>query len=232
MAKTVLVVGGRTGIGKAVISKLLEQGYNVMAASRGITNEDVPADVKVQKYDVTGEGQLELPDELHGLVYCPGTINLKPFNRFKLKEIQEELEINYLGAVKVLQRCIDKLKTQEGSSVVMFSTVAVQTGMPFHSTVSAAKGAVEGLVRSLAAEYAPKVRFNAIAPSLTETPLAEGLLNNDRKRQSNTDRHPLKKIGTPEDISEAVSYLISDRSAWVTGQILQVDGGMSAIRTL
>ncbi len=232
MPKTVLVIGGRTGIGKAVVIDLTEQGYDVIAASRSIASGDLPPSVRFQEYDVTGNTTLDLPEELHGLVYCPGTINLKPFKSIKLDQIREEMEVNYLGAVKVLLQCIDKLKTSGQGSAVFFSTVAVQTGMPFHSAISAAKGAVEGMVRSLAAEYAPKVRFNAIAPSLTETPLAESLLSNDRKRESNTERHPLKKIGTPKDMSEAVCYLISPRSAWVTGQILHVDGGMSSIRSL
>jgi NAD(P)-dependent dehydrogenase (short-subunit alcohol dehydrogenase family) len=231
MSEKVLVIGGSSGIGKQVVEDLVTQHYEVIAASRNINQSDFSNGVEVQAIDVTKDFQLDLPDKLAGLVYCPGTINLRPFNRIKLQDIQNEMDINYFGAIRVLHQSIDKLKNGEGS-VVFFSTVAVQTGMPFHSTISSAKGAIEGLTRSLAAEYAPKVRFNAIAPSLTETPLSQGLLNNDRKRESNSERHPLKKIGTANDISNMATYLISDKSSWVTGQIFHIDGGMSSVRSL
>ncbi len=187
--------------------------------------------VESQKFDATSQDELALPDELSGLVYCPGTINLRPFNKIGIDDIRNEFEVNYFGAVKVLHQCINALVKGKGS-VVLFSTVAVQTGMPYHSSIASAKGAVEGLARSLAAEYAPNVRFNVIAPSLTDTSLSEGLLNNDRKREANTQRHPLKKIGTPEDISNLVTYLVTPRSQWVTGQIFKIDGGMSSLRLL
>ncbi len=226
-----LVIGGGSGIGKQVILDLVERGHQVWAASRSIKEADLPTAVEKQSYDVLGEETLDLPDSLAGLVYCPGSIELKPFERFTLEKMRAELELNYIGAVKVIQQAIKALKAGSGS-VVLFSTVAVQTGLPFHASISGAKGAVEGLTRSLAAEYAPKIRFNAIAPSLTDTPLAEGLLNNDKKREANTQRHPLKKIGTPEDISKAVMYLLTEDSSWVTGQVLHLDGGMSSLRTL
>jgi 3-oxoacyl-[acyl-carrier protein] reductase len=224
-----LVIGGGSGIGKQLVEDLANQGKDVIAVSRNINASDVPSSVKTQTYNVLSDDQLEMPEELSGVVYCPGSIDLKPFDRFSLDKFRDALEINYIGAVKVLQQSIKPLKKAKGS-VVLFSTVAVQTGMPFHSAISGAKGAVEGLVRSLAAEYAPNIRVNAIAPSLTDTPMAEGLLNNDKKRESNTNRHPLKKIGTPHDISKAVEYLLSEDSAWVTGQILHIDGGMSSVR--
>lgn len=228
---TYLVIGGGSGIGKQVVHDLVEKGHQVIAASRNIEAATLPEGVQQQQYNVLAEEELHLPDTLAGLVYCPGSINLKPFERFSLEQMREELEINYLGAVKVLQQAIKPLKAGKGS-VVLFSTVAVQTGMAFHASISGAKGAVEGLTRSLAAEYAPFIRFNAIAPSLTDTPLAASLLNNDKKREANTNRHPLKKIGTPSDISKAVMYLLTEDSSWVTGQVLQVDGGMSAVRAL
>ncbi len=228
---TYLVVGGGTGIGKQVVQDLVKEGHTVIAASRSIKDADLPKEVEKQTYDALGDNELEVPETLSGLVYCPGSIDLKPFDRFSLDKFREEIELNYIGAIKAVQSCIKALKKGEGS-VVLFSTVAVQTGLPFHSAISGAKGAVEGLTRSLAAEYAPKIRFNAIAPSLTDTPLAESLLNNDKKRESNTNRHPLKKIGTPEDISNAVLYLLTEKSRWVTGQIMQLDGGMSSVRSL
>lgn len=229
--KTVLVIGGGSGIGHQVVNDLLDDGFKVMTASRNINDADLPEEVEKQQFDVLKDEELTLPDELHGLVYCPGSINLKPFKRLSTDHLREELELNYLGAVKVLQQSADALKAGKGSAV-FFSTVAVQTGLPFHSGVSAVKGALEGMVRALAAEYAPDIRFNAIAPSLTDTPMAEHMLNSDRKRENNAERHPLKRIGTPEDISNAVRYLISDDSSWVSGQILKVDGGMSALRPL
>ncbi|NBR83602.1 MAG: SDR family oxidoreductase, partial [Flavobacteriia bacterium] len=131
-----------------------------------------------------------------------------------------------------IQKALPALKKGSNPSVVLFSTVAVQTGMPFHSGIASAKGAVEGLVRSLAAEYAPHIRFNAIAPSLVDTPLAEGLLNNEKKRENSALRHPLKRIGSAAELAEAAAYLMSDRSSWITGQIICVDGGMSSLRTL
>ncbi len=231
MEKKVLVIGGASGIGKQVVKDLLEQDYGIIAASRNIDGAKLEEGVSTQKFDVTSDDALEIPEELAGLVYCPGTINLRPFDRIKIEGIREEFEINYFGAVKVLQQALPALKKGKGS-VVFFSTVAVQTGMPFHSSIASAKGALEGLARSMAAEYAPNIRFNVIAPSLTDTPLAEGLLSNDKKREANTQRHPLKKVGTPEDISNLVSYLITGRSQWVTGQVFKIDGGMSSLRLL
>ena len=222
-------MGGGSGIGHYVIDKLVKQGHEVIAASRSIKDADLPESVERRQYDVTADEDFEMPDELNGLVYCPGTIKLQPFHRFKLDDVQRDFDINVKGAFRLIQQAIPALKKGKGS-VVMFSTLAVQTGLPFHSSISAAKGAVEGLVRSLAAEYAPHIRFNAVAPSLTDTPMAEALLNNDRKRESNADRHPLKRVGTPEDIGAMAVHLLSDEASWITGQVFAIDGGMSALR--
>lgn len=233
MARTTLVIGGGSGIGKALVHLLVDRGHQVIAASRNIQEADLPEGVKKVSYDVTKDEEIpDLPEEIHGLVYCPGTINLMPFKRFKLEQLRDELEVNYIGAVKVLKQTIDKLKKSKSGSAVFFSTVAVQTGLPFHTSVSAGKGAVEGMVRSLAAEYAPDIRFNAIAPSLTDTPLASGMLNNDKKRESNAERNPLKKLGRPEDLAHMAAYLLNDEAAWITGQVMGVDGGMGSIRPL
>jgi NAD(P)-dependent dehydrogenase (short-subunit alcohol dehydrogenase family) len=173
----------------------------------------------------------ELPSALDGVLYAPGSINLKPFRGLKISDFQGDFELSALGAVRVLQASEKSLKAAPGSSVVLFSTVAVQTGMPFHASVAMAKGAVEGLTRSLAAEWAPSVRVNALAPSLTDTPLAARLLGSDERRQAGADRHPLKSLGRPEDLASTALFLLSDEARWITGQVWGVDGGMGALRT-
>ena len=228
-----LVVGGGSGIGEKVVENLALAGHQVYAASRNIMEANLPPSVEPIKFDVSLDEPLEaLPDVLDGLVYCPGSISLKPFHRIKPADFQAEWELNFLGAVKVTQQVLDLLKKSENPSVVYFSTVAVQLGLPFHSSISGAKGAIEGLTRSLAAEYAPKIRFNAIAPSLTDTPLAANLLSNDKKREANAERNPLKMIGEAQDIANMVTFLLAKDSRWVTGQVMAVDGGMRAIKPM
>ena len=143
----------------------------------------------------------------------------------------EEFQLNALGAATTIQQALPSLKESDSASVVMFSTVAVQTGLPFHASIAMAKGAVEGLTRSLAAELSPAIRVNAIAPSLTDTPLAENLVNTEQKRQASAERHPLKRIGDPDDLASLANWLLSDASKFITGQILHADGGMSSVRT-
>ena len=156
----------------------------------------------------------KFPDVLDGMVYCPGTIELKPFQRLTMDHFKEDLAVNYLGAVKSIQGVLPRLKKSKRSpSVVLFSTVAVKTGMPFHASIAGAKAAVEGLTRSLAAEFAPRIRFNAIAPSLTDTPLAGLLLSDEGKRKASAERHPLKRIGSPIDIAAIAVHLLSDDSS-------------------
>ena len=170
-----------------------------------------------------------VPEELHGFVYLPGSINLRPFRSIKSTTFEEDLNINFLSMVKILQKVINNLKKSGNSSVVLYSTVAVKVGMPFHTSVSASKGAIEGFARSLAAEYAPNIRVNVIAPSLTDTPMASRFLNNDLKKEKVGERHPLKRCGSPVDIANSTAFLLSDKSSWVTGQTFGVDGGMSII---
>jgi NAD(P)-dependent dehydrogenase (short-subunit alcohol dehydrogenase family) len=170
----------------------------------------------------------ELDENIDGLVYFPGSITLKPFRSIKVADFQSDFELNVLGAINSIQHYLSKLN--EGSSIVLFSTVAVQTGMPFHSSVSVSKGAIEGLTRALAAEFAPKYRVNCIAPSLTQTKLAGRLLNSDEKIEAMAQKHPLKKIGSSKDLANAVDFLLNDSSSWISGQILAVDGGMSTLK--
>lgn len=231
--KTYLIIGGTSGIGLEV-TKLLNQNNRVIVLSRTNKNLEGLSNVEFHSADVTKSAD-ELPqisDPINGIVYCPGTINLKPLKSLKLEEFQNDFEINLLGAVKVINKYFNNLKEAGKSNIVLFSTVAVQTGMPYHASVASAKGAIEGLTRSLAAEFAPNIRVNCIAPSLTNTPLAEKLLNNESKLKSSEDRHPLKRIGNPKEIAETVSFLISESASFITGQIIKVDGGISSIKNI
>ncbi len=230
--KTFLIVGASSGIGLELTKRLSEKGNMVFAYSRtGESLKDMP-NIHFKPLDVA-EPDVdpgELPDVIDGLVYCPGTINLKPFRRLEEADFLNDFRINVLGAVKVIQKAYTALRKSDQASVVMFSTVAVKVGMNFHSSIAASKGAVEGLVRSLAAEFAPKIRVNAIAPSLTDTPLAASLLSTEARRNSSIEMHPLKRIGAADDQANAAMFLLSPESSWITGQILAVDGGLSAIR--
>ena len=223
--KNIVLVGGNSGIGKAVASQLQENGATIFSYSR--TGEGTAAvDFSTDFEELPG-----LPEIIDGVVYCPGTINLKPFHRISIADFKQEMEVNFYGAIRLLQACLKGLKKSSSPSVVLYSTVSVQTGMGFHAGIASAKGAVEGLTRSLAAEWAPnKIRVNAIAPSLTETPLASALLSTPEKKEASDKRHPLGRVGRPEDIAEATVFLLSEKSSWMTGQILHLDGGMSHLK--
>jgi NAD(P)-dependent dehydrogenase (short-subunit alcohol dehydrogenase family) len=224
--KNYLIIGGNSGIGKAIANLLKKDGHTVILASRKGCDEGTIT------YDATKD-ELKadnLPAQLHGLVYCPGSINLKPFHRLTDQEFLDDFSINVMGAVRTVRSVLSLLKNADKTSIVLFSTVAVQQGMPFHASVAAAKGAIEGLTRSLAAELAPKIRVNAIAPSLTDTPLAGKLLSSEDKKKVSDERHPLKRTGEAEDIAQMATFLLSEQASWVTGQIFHVDGGLSALR--
>ena len=232
--KNVLIVGGTSGIGQAIVELLIEQGASIYLASRQEPTNDsdqithIPLDVNEMSDELEA-----LPDALHGLVYTPGTITLKPFQGLKPEDFLADFNLNVVGAVRVLQASLKKLRAAQGASVVLFSTVAVQLGLNYHTSVAAAKGALEGLGRSLAAELASKqVRVNLIAPSLTDTPLAQNLLASDEKREASRKRHPLGRYGEPEDMAHMATFLLSEKSSWMTGQVLHVDGGLSTLRTL
>jgi NAD(P)-dependent dehydrogenase (short-subunit alcohol dehydrogenase family) len=232
--KTYVIVGGSSGIGLEMTCRLSAEGHRVVVASRTADKLEGLAGVTHIPLDVTTDTLPTdaLPQKLDGMVYCPGSIRLRPFRTLQPEDFLADYQVNFLGAVRSLQACLPALKKADGgASIVLFSTVAVQTGMPFHTSIASAKGALEGLTRSLAAELAPNIRVNAVAPSLTDTPLAEALLGSDEKRRAADDRHPLKRIGQPGDIAAAALYLLGKAGAWVTGQILHVDGGMGALRT-
>ena len=231
--KTYLIVGGTSGIGLET-TKLLSQNNRVVVLSRENKNLDGLSNVEFLSADVVKSVD-ELPQidgSIDGLVYCPGTINLKPLKSLKIEDFQNDFEINLLGAIKVINKYFNNLKSAGKSSIVLFSTVAVQTGMQYHASIASAKGAVEGLTRTLAAEFAPNIRVNCIAPSITNTPLAEKLLNNEAKLKASEDRHPLKRIGDAKEIAETVAFLLSDSASFITGQIIKVDGGISSVKTL
>ena len=170
-----------------------------------------------------------LPETLGGLVYCPGTIDLRALRSTTAEHLRAAFELNAIGAFSAVQVCAERLKRSPGSGVVLFSTVAVQRGLSFHAGVAAAKGAVEGLTRSLAAELAPAVRVNCIAPSLTRTPLAEKLLSTPERERASSERHPLKRVGDANEIAAVAGFLLSEEARWITGQVMGVDGGLSAI---
>ncbi len=232
--KNFLVVGGSTGIGLALAGILKAQGANVIVACRHQSDElkalgvtFLPLDVK----NAVADALSSLPEALNGVAYCPGTINLKPFHRITREEFQEDLNINVLGAVDVLQNTLKNLKKADSASVVLFSTVAATLGMNFHSSIALSKAAIEGLGKSLAAEWANlHIRVNIIAPSLTNTPLANKLLGSDEKVENAGKRHPIGRIGTSEDIAEMAAFLLSDKSSWITGQTIGIDGGMGTLK--
>jgi len=225
--KNILLIGGSHGIGLSM-AKRLHQDHNVFIASRtkegleSLNITHIPFDATSDDLDIEA-----IPEEIHGFAYCPGSINLKPFKMMSLETIEMDMQLNFFAMVKVVKTILPKVT--EGASMVFFSTVAVGTGMPFHTSVAAAKGAIEGFAKSMAAEYAPKIRVNVVAPSLVDTPLATRLLSNDRKREMISQRHPLKRVGEAEDIANIAVFLLSEQSSWMTGQIVGVDGGMSTL---
>lgn len=222
MSSTYLIIGGTSGIGLALTQLLEQHGHTAISASRtGAIHYNATTDLM----DLS-----QLPATLDGLVYCPGSINLKPFHRLTEQDFIDDYTINVIGAVKTIQRVLPALKNSAQSSIVLFSTVAVAQGMSFHASVAASKGAVEGLTKSLAAEFAPKIRVNCIAPSLTDTPLAAKLLGNDEKRKASAERHPIKQIGSAEDIAQLAFFLLTEQSKWMSGQVIGLDGGMSSLR--
>ncbi len=228
MQKNILLIGGSYGIGASIASKLKEN-HNIIIASR--SSENIPKGVTHFAFDALKDDitTLDLPEKIDGLVYCPGSINLKPFKMMRTETFKEDMELNFHSLVRVVNGLLPKLKNSEQASLVFFSTVAVKVGMPFHTSVAAAKGAIEGFAKALAAEYAPNFRVNVIAPSLTDSPLASKLLNSDAKKEKMAERHPLKKVGDTEDIAAMAAFLLNEESKWITGQVFGVDGGLSTL---
>lgn len=227
-----LLVGASSGIGRALAEKLSAEGHKLFVITQHPQELQHLANIHFIESGFldenwSGEG---IPESLDGLAYMPGTINLKPFRGLKAADFRNDFEVNVVGAIKVIQASLKALKNGNSASVVLFSTVAVAQGMQFHASISAAKGAVEGLGRSLAAELAPAIRVNVIAPSLTNTPLAAKLLSTPEKIEASAKRHPLQRVGEATDIANLAAFLLGTESSWITGQVIGVDGGMSAVR--
>lgn len=233
--KNILVVGGSSGIGLKLVNMLATQGAKVYNASRTKSEHwsesiiHIPIDV-LSDFDILAEN---IPENLHGLVYAVGSINLKPFSRYTEEDFINDYKLNVTGAARSIQLAYKSLRNAGTSSIVLLSSVAAKTGMPYHASIAAAKGGVESLALSLAAEFAPQnIRVNVVAPSLTDTSLAGNLLNTPEKREASAKRHPLGRIGNPEDIASAILFLLSDASGWVSGQVIGIDGGMGNLKTL
>ncbi|MEI6310936.1 MAG: SDR family oxidoreductase [Bacteroidota bacterium] len=229
---TYFIIGASSGIGKQLAENLAIEGHQVYATyhqhpiENHISIDYHPLNVLDEQIDISF-----LPESIDGLIYCPGSINLKPFHRISAADFANDYQLQVVGAIKLIQACLSRLKNSPQASILLFSTIAAQQGLNFHSQVASSKGAIEGLTKALAAELAPKIRVNAIAPSLTDTPLATALLNTEQKIEANAQRHPLKRIGTTEDIAQMAAFLLSEKASWISGQIMHVDGGMSSIRT-
>ena len=224
---TIIVVGGSKGIGNAIVSSLLpsHKVINISRTEPELSHENLSH----YNCDIVSD---ELPDleSADGLVYCPGSINLKPINRLSINDFKNDFEINVLGAVTSVQKYLPILKNGNKPSILLFSTVASKLGMPFHASVAASKSAVEGLTKSLGAELAPTIRVNAIAPTVTDTGLASKLLRNDRMIENMNERHPLKKYLQPKEVADMATFLLSDKAASLSGQIFEMDCGIVSFK--
>lgn len=225
--RTIVVVGGSKGIGRAILDILLLNNtvINLSRTSPEVNHPNLthyPCDILTD----------DLPDleDVDGLVYCPGSINLKPFSRLSLDDFRTDFEINVLGAVKAIQKFLPEIKKGVNPSILLFSTVASKLGMPFHASIAASKSAVEGLVKSLGAELAPSIRVNAIAPTVTDTGLASKLLRNEKMIENITDRHPLKKFLDPQEVASMAEFLMSNKAASFSGQIFEMDCGIVSFK--
>jgi NAD(P)-dependent dehydrogenase (short-subunit alcohol dehydrogenase family) len=231
------VIGGSKGIGQEIVKRLKNSGATVYVVSKQKNRFIKENGIIHLSLDITGEDLLVLkefmPDQLNGLVYCPGSITLRPFQSLKMSDFRHDLDINLFGFIKVLQQALPSLKKSKSASVVAFSTVATRVGLNFHASIAAAKAAVEGLSLSLASEYSrSNIRFNVVAPSLTDTDLAQNLLSTPEKQKASAERHPIKRVGTVQDLASMAVFLLSAESGWITGQVISVDGGLSSLKPL
>ncbi|MEX1384047.1 SDR family NAD(P)-dependent oxidoreductase [Lutibacter sp.] len=225
--KTIVIIGGSKGIGKAISTVMLDENcvINISRSQPEFSHRNLTH----YNCDILTDDLPNL-EKVDTLIYCPGSINLKPFERLKIEDFKNDYEINFIGAVKAIQKYLPNLKETDNANILLFSTVASKLGMPFHTSVASVKSAIEGLVKSLAAEYAPKIRINAIAPTVTDTTLAAKLLRNDRQKEQMIERHPLKKYLNPEEVAQMAVFLISDKAASMSGQIFEMDCGITSFK--
>ena len=240
MSRKILIYGGTGGVGSEIARLLQGQGDEVFLVGR---DADKAADlvsmdrVRFISGDVTSEGVFDrvmedVGPELNGLVYAVGSINLGSLRRLGADDFTRDFQLNAMAAALAVKAALTPLKKGgDGGSIVLFSSVAALQGFPMHVSVSMAKGAVSGLTLALAAELAPRIRVNAIAPSLTRTPLAEQLLSNEEAAHALAAQHPLKRLGLPEDIARLAVFLLSSEAGWISGQIVSADGGRSSLQT-
>lgn len=228
--KEILILGASSGIGLSLTNRLLDSGHRVFATYCKKKIQISHPNLITSFFDTQNSNSFEfdLPEKLDGFVYCPGTINLKPFRSLKQDDFKLDFDVNVLGFIKSLQLLLKPLKKSNLSSVIGFSSVCAQSGFNFHASTATSKAALEGLFTSLAKEYAPKILFNIIAPSIIKSPLSEHLLNTEDKIERIATTHPIPRIGQPNDIG-SLAYHILIESSWMTGQIIKVDGGKSKL---
>ena len=228
MTNTYVFAGASSLMAIKTATLLKAAGHRVIGISTKQNLEGYDAVYSLEKYGAPDFPTIDEP--IDGLVYFPGTINLKPFHRFSDADFQTDFDVNVLGAVHFIQSYLPILKRSKQGAIVLISSVAAQTGMPFHASIAMAKGAIEALTRSLAAEFAPAIRVNAIAPSLTDTPLAKRFVDTPEKLEASRQRNPSKMVGDAEQLAGAIAFLLSSQSSWITGQVLAVDGGMGTLK--
>lgn len=225
--KRILIIGGSSGIGNAIMTEKLKNSivYNLSRNTPDISH----ANLIHYSVDILKDVLPEI-ENIDSLIYCPGSINLKPIQSLHIQDFRNDFEINVIGAVKVIQKYLPILKKGTDPSIVLFSTVAAKLGMPFHASVSASKSAVEGLVKSLGAELAGQVRINAVAPTITETPLSASILRNEKIKETMKERHPMKNYLQAQEVAQMADYLISDKASSISGQIFVMDYGLVSFK--
>lgn len=225
--KNIVIIGGSKGIGSAILLQQLETNivYNISRNAPEITHPNL----KHFSVDVLQDALPDL-EAVDTLIYCPGSINLKPIGSLSIDDFRNDFEINVIGAVKAIQKYLPLLRKGTNPSIVLFSTVAAKLGMPFHASIATAKAGIEGLVKSLGAELASVIRINAIAPTITETTLAAGILRNDRMKENMIERHPMKGYLKPTEVANMAQFLISDQAKSISGQIFEMDYGIVSFK--
>ena len=230
MTKNILIIGGNSDIGLEINNLAKAEGHSVYGTSRDETTSSNYDNFIHLDPNQSLDALDNIPEDIHGLVYCPGTINLKSLQRLTLDDVKAEMEVNFYGAFNVIKKVLPNLKKNDGASIVLFSTVAANTGMPMHSSIAASKSALEGFAISVAAELAPRVAINCVAPSIVDTKLASHILSTDERKEASAQRHPLKSIGTSKSIATSAYFLLSAKENWITGQVISADGGLSTLK--